>query len=172
LAEDLRALRCSVDLVDAAGTLKQLSPDGSDGVIVAASVHIGAFQRPVARWVRRHATALNRMPTAFLSWCLAVLEQRPEARQDVDRIVRRFFDHSGWRPTITRLVAGAVLYTRYPWLKKWMMKRIVAKAGGGTDTSRDYEYTDWKDLRAFARDFVTRLPADELVAEGVTCYAG
>jgi menaquinone-dependent protoporphyrinogen IX oxidase len=29
------------------------------------------------------------------------------------------------------------------------MGRIVARAGGDTDTSRDYEYTDWAALRAF-----------------------
>jgi menaquinone-dependent protoporphyrinogen oxidase len=33
------------------------------------------------------------------------------------------------------------------------MRRIVAKAGGDTDTSRDYEYTDWNQVRGFARDF-------------------
>jgi len=34
------------------------------------------------------------------------------------------------------------------------MKRIVRKAGGDIDTSRDYEYTDWDDLRRFAGEFV------------------
>ena len=33
------------------------------------------------------------------------------------------------------------------------MKRIVRKAGGDTDTSRDYEYTNWADLRGFADRF-------------------
>jgi mono/diheme cytochrome c family protein len=37
------------------------------------------------------------------------------------------------------------------------MKRIAAKAGGDTDTSRDYDYTDWKDLEAFADEFGRRL---------------
>jgi menaquinone-dependent protoporphyrinogen oxidase len=45
-----------------------------------------------------------------------------------------------------------------------MMKRIVAKAGGGTDTTRDYEYTDWKGLRTFAGTFATRLAAREVTA--------
>ena len=36
---------------------------------------------------------------------------------------------------------------------RWVMKRIAAKAGGAIDTSRDYEYTDWADLRGFARQF-------------------
>jgi len=39
------------------------------------------------------------------------------------------------------------------------MKHIVAKAGGDTDTRRDYEYTDWDDLRRFAADFGLGLSA-------------
>jgi menaquinone-dependent protoporphyrinogen oxidase len=33
------------------------------------------------------------------------------------------------------------------------MRRIAAKAGGDTDVSRDYEYTDWNDVRDFAVGF-------------------
>jgi menaquinone-dependent protoporphyrinogen oxidase len=168
LAEDLRAHLCCVDLLDAGGTLRRLSPEGYDGVIVAASVHIGSYQSGVKQWVRRHAAALNRMPTAFLSVCLAVLEKRPEAQREIRAIMDRFLRDCGWHPTLSRLVAGAVLYTRYSWLKKWMMRRIVAKAGGGTDTTRDYEYTDWNDLREFAREFVAKLPVPEMIAGGVS----
>ena len=153
LAENLRARRCSVDIVDAAGSLWRLSPDSYDGVIVAASVHIGDYQRAVARWVRSYASMLNGLPTAFLSVCLAVLEKDPEARLEVTRIMDRFLARCGWQPMITKLVAGALLYTRYGWLKRRMMKRIVEKAGGDTDTTRDFEYTDWNDLRQFATDF-------------------
>ena len=65
----------------------------------------------------------------------------------------RFVSASGWQPGITRPVPGALLYTRYNPVKRWMMKRIVRKAGGDTDTTRDYEYTDWNELRAFADEF-------------------
>ena len=67
--------------------------------------------------------------------------------------MQRFLARCGWRPAITKMIAGALPYTRYNWLKRQMMKRIVAKAGGDTDTTRDYEYTDWIDLRNFAQDF-------------------
>lgn len=153
LAENLRAEFCSVDIVDAAGMLRRLSPESYDGVIVAASVHIGNYQRAVANWVRAHATMLNIMPTAFLSVCLTVLENGTKQRQEILRIMRRLLDQSGWRPTITKLVAGALLYTRYNWLKRMLMKRIVANACSDTDTTCDYEYTDWNDLRSFSRDF-------------------
>jgi menaquinone-dependent protoporphyrinogen oxidase len=165
LAENLRAQCCSVDIVDSVGMLRNLSPEAYDGVIVTASVHIGDYQRAVKGWVRVHAKTLNLMPTAFLSVCLAVLQKETKARQEILRIMRRFLDRCGWRPAITRMVAGAVLYTRYGWLKRLMMKRLIAKAGGGTDTTRDYEYTDWNELRTFSRDFA-ELTAQRLVDVG------
>ena len=63
------------------------------------------------------------------------------------------------------MVAGALPYTRYGWIKRMMMRRIVAKAGGDTDTSRDYEYTDWNDLRVSSRDFA-ELTAKRFVEVG------
>jgi menaquinone-dependent protoporphyrinogen oxidase len=159
LAENLRARRCSVDIVDAAGSLGRLSPESYDGIIVAASVHIGSYQRAVGRWVRTYAPMLNDLPTAFLSICLAVLQKDAKVQREVTQIMERFLAQCGWRPSISRLVAGALLYTRYGWLKRQMMKRIVAKAGGDIDTSRDYEYTDWNDLRTFAHEFAERVPA-------------
>jgi len=145
-------------------------PEEYDGVIVAASLHGGHFQKPVVRWARTHAARLNRMPTAFLSVCLAILEQRPETRRELDAIIERFQRATGWRPVLIKPVAGALLYRRYNWLKRWIMRRIVAKAGGDTDTTRDYEYTDWDDLRAFARAFgrrLTKTPVAALSEEAV-----
>ena len=54
---------------------------------------------------------------------------------------------------VTKQVAGALPYTRYNWFIRLVMKRIAAKAGGDTDTTRDYEYTDWEDLRSFTEQF-------------------
>ena len=129
------------------------SPDDYDGIIVAASVHAGGFQRPVKQWVLTHAHEFGDKPTAFVSVCLGFLQQDPAVQNEVHAIVNRFLVATGWRPTITKLVGGALLYRQYNWIKRWVMKRIVAKAGGDTDTSRDYEYTDWNDLRAFAEQF-------------------
>ncbi|PYO88358.1 MAG: protoporphyrinogen oxidase [Gemmatimonadetes bacterium] len=159
LAENLRAERCSVDLLDAGGSLRRLSPEGYDGVIVAASVHIGSYQSGVTRWVRTYAAMLNDMPTAFLSVCLAVLEPNAKTRREVANILERFFARTGWQPLVSKPIGGAVRYTHDGWLKRRMMKRIVGKAGGSTDTTRDHEYTDWNDLRSFALEFTNRLRA-------------
>jgi menaquinone-dependent protoporphyrinogen oxidase len=156
LGETLRGGGFPCDVIDAARVPPELDPASYDGVLVAASIHTGGYQRAVARWVHRHAEQLNLVPSAFVSVCLGILERRPEAQTEVRAIMNRFLQASGWQPTITKTVAGALLYTQYDWLTRWLMKRIVAKAGGDTDTSRDYEYTDWDDLRAFARAFARK----------------
>jgi menaquinone-dependent protoporphyrinogen oxidase len=147
----LRNCGATVDVLEA-GTAPA-DPEDYSGVIVAASVHASGYQRPVRRWVHAHARALDARPTAFVSVCLGVLQTDPKVQQEVADIPRRFVARAGWHPTVIKVVAGALPYTHYKWLTRWLMKRIVAKAGGDTDTSRDYEYTDWVDLRAFAREF-------------------
>jgi menaquinone-dependent protoporphyrinogen oxidase len=56
-------------------------------------------------------------------------------------------------------VAGALPYTRYNFLIRFMMRRIVKTEGGDTDTSRDYEYTDWAAVDRFAAEFVDEVTA-------------
>ena len=151
VADALRTSGAAVDVVEAGTT--EPEPEVYAGVIVAASVHVRGYQRSVRRWVRRHAAALHNKPSAFLSVSLGVLQTDPNVRREVDAIVNSFLDATSWQPAMVQNVAGAVLYTKYNTIKRWIMKRIVAKAGGATDTSRDYEYTNWTELRAFAERF-------------------
>ena len=75
------------------------NPCSYGAVIVAASVHAGGYQTAVQRWVRRHATELAARPTAFVSVCLAILQRSdPKVMDDLNAIVRRFSDKTGWRP--------------------------------------------------------------------------
>jgi menaquinone-dependent protoporphyrinogen oxidase len=133
------------------------APDGYAGVVVAASVHAGGYQRPVRRWVHTHRAALNGKPAVFVSVCLGILQHDDRTQRDLARIVERFAAETGWRPATVKHVAGALPYTRYGWLRRAIMKRIVARAGGDTDTSRDYEYTDWTDVRRMAAGFAQQL---------------
>ena len=134
-------------------------PAWYDGVIVAASLHAGGYQKAVEHWVRAHARDFGTRPTAFVSACLSVVNRTPKVIADLDEIVTRFSKTTGWKPMQIEHVAGALLYTRYGFIKRWLMKRIVEKQGGDTNTSKDYEYTDWVKLRSFAADFRRRITA-------------
>ena len=166
-ADALRSEGESVEVVEARLEAPGPRPEDYQAVLVAASVHAGGYQRAVFRWVRDHADALNRIPTAFLTVCLAVLEDNPRSQKELAGIVQRFLVKTGWRPQLRKYVAGALLYTKYGWFKKFIMKRIATKTGGGTDTSRDYVYTDWDDLRATVRAFAaSRHPASPKAPAG------
>jgi menaquinone-dependent protoporphyrinogen oxidase len=41
-----------------------------------------------------------------------------------------------------------------------MIKMISRRTGGPTDTSRDYDFTDWSAVAEFARQFGGLLPGD------------
>jgi menaquinone-dependent protoporphyrinogen oxidase len=150
----LRAEGADVDLVQARPGGPNPNPDDYDAVIVAASVHTGGYQRAVWRWVRAHSSGLGGRPTAFVSVCLGVLEHTTASDAELASVMEGFFETTGWTPTVRKMVAGAVTYTRYSWLKRLVVRRIVRGAYGQTDASRDYEYTDWNDVRDFTRMFI------------------
>ena len=157
LGRTIRSVGIRADVVNAA-TGADPAPEDYAATIVAASVHAGGYQRPVRRWVKKHAAALNVLPTAFVSVCLGVLEHKPAVDRELARILRAFFDKTGWHPGTYEIVAGALPYTRYNFFKRWITRRIVSKVpGGDVDTSRDFEYTNWGMLRAFVVRFC-RLP--------------
>jgi len=151
IALSLHARAIDTDVV-LAGTLDPRPRDYA-AVIVAGSIHAGGYQKPVAKWIRAHLAEFGHRPTAFVSVCLSVLSKQETARDEARRIPRDFVDGLGWQPTVIKVVAGALPYTKYNIFTRWIMKRIVSGAGGDTDTSRDYEYTDWKDLREFTDRF-------------------
>ncbi|MCC7088172.1 MAG: protoporphyrinogen oxidase [Chloroflexi bacterium] len=134
-------------------------PGDFDRVVVGASVHFGKYQDKVTRWVAQHVAALNAMPSWFygvsLSEAGGLTADGPAAAQAV---LDGFLKTSGWHPVGSTSLAGALKYREYNWLKRRMLKAIVAKAGGDTDTSRNHEYTDWFAVDRFAGE-ITRVQA-------------
>jgi menaquinone-dependent protoporphyrinogen oxidase len=137
--------------------------DGYASVLLAASIHAGKHEREMLQFVKRHRTELEGMPSALLSVSLTqanaedparAASVRLEAQKDVQRMLDDFYTSTGFRPTRVSAVAGALLYSRYNLLIRYVMKRIAKSAGGPTDTSRDYELTDWAALDRFIADFV------------------
>jgi len=134
--------------------------DEFDGVVVGASIHVGTHQEAVVEFARRWRETLSATPSAFFQVSLSSASTDPERRAEAARYVDEFRDATGWDPDVVGGFAGAIQYSKYGFLKRFMMKRIAKEATGDTDTSRDYEYTDWEDVD----DFVAAI--DALVASG------
>ena len=129
-----------------------------DAIIVGGGIRYGHHAPALERMVRARLAELASRPSAFFSVCLSA--GGPGARPATARAYRaQFLKRTGWRPAIDESFAGALLYTRYNPFIRFMIRLIVGMAGGDTDTSRDYEYTDWEAVERFARDFATRIEA-------------
>ena len=128
-------------------------PAGFDAILVAASVHAGHYQPSVIEYVQKNRNAIATRHNAFLSVSLAAAGRDPEDLAGLEHCVASFCQETGWTPEHVHHVAGAFRYTQYDFLKRWAMKYIAYRKGAPTDTSRDYELTDWDDVERFVDTF-------------------
>ena len=161
IATVLRARRHVVELLDAARAPQDLDLSRFQAVLIGSPIRAQGYLRPVVRFVQSHRTTLDLLPTLFFSVGLAVVSKVHDGRAQTMQIVERLVAETGWRPHRVELVAGALPYTRYNFLVRFVMRRIARKEGGDTDTSRDYEYTDWSAVERFALEFLQAVEGSE-----------
>jgi menaquinone-dependent protoporphyrinogen oxidase len=173
VAQAVRARGVAEELLDAEKGQKPANLSAFSAAILAASVHQGNHEPAMAVFVKRHRQQLARMPSAFLSVSLtqadaenaaAPEEKRAEAVRTVDAAIARFVAETGWLPDHVQPLAGALPYTRYNALLRWVMTRIARQSGHPTDTSRDHVFTDWTALDRFVDNFVLALQRDRMPA--------
>jgi menaquinone-dependent protoporphyrinogen oxidase len=148
-----------VTLVDASSQPPGLTPREFDGIIVGGSIIRGRHQKSVRRFVHVHRDVLNAMPSAFFSVSGAAASPDQDARAEARRFVDAFLGETGWDPALSESIAGAMAYTKYNPIVRWIVKRASKPLGGPTDTSRDHEFTDWAQVERFVEAFEAALPA-------------
>ncbi len=116
-------------------------------MVIAASIRYGKFNTRLNRFIKTHATELNAIKSAFLG--VNLIARKPEKRTPQTNVyVRKFLAKLPWKPDYCEVIAGALLYSRYTWYDKAMIKLIMKITGGETDTSKDVVYTDWEQVAA------------------------
>jgi menaquinone-dependent protoporphyrinogen oxidase len=137
------------------------------GVVLAASVHMGRHEPEMIGFIKRHRDTLEQLSASFVSVSLAKAgaedprrsaEERAKAAADVQAAIDRFLAETAWRPRRVEAVAGALLYSKYNFFTRFIMKRIAKKAAMATDTTRDHEFTDWDALDRFVDELLRDLP--------------
>jgi menaquinone-dependent protoporphyrinogen oxidase len=159
MAATMRAAGHEVDVRDSKDLRKSTIEDGFDGVLVGGSVHAGEHQSSIREFVRRKRELLDRLPSAFFSVSLTAVEVDEEARQETQAMVDKFVRETGWQPSRVETIAGALVYSQYNIFVRQLMKLISRHEGGPTDTSQDYDYTDWDTVERFAQDFAESVEA-------------
>ena len=159
---DLGFESCAIDVT---------SRDASDidwgyvrGALVGASIHAGKHQKTAERFVKAHAGDLSGVPSVFFSVSLSAASKNAKEVEAAEDLAKAFPMACGWSPARIASVAGRLAYQQYGFFIRWVMQRIARKEGAPTDTSRDYELTNWEDVDALARDIARRIHTRAAVA--------
>lgn len=160
LSEHLLEAGVDVDLVDAADSARTgaINLEAYDLLVFGASMHLGGLERELVRFVNSQADQISQKPRSFFLVLLSAATKDPliraewlaDAQGKVQQALSVDFPD-------TEMVAGALSYSKYSLPVRWLMKKIAGQVGADTDTSRDYEYTDWAQVRHYAGRLRDRL---------------
>lgn len=159
IAQRLRDKGCTVKTHRADTIPAGVDPAAYDGVILGASIHYGHHPAYLRALVRRLRAALTARPSAFFSVSLSASGSGARS-ETARRYLETFLRQVDWHPPQTATIAGALPYSKYGIFKKPVMRLIAHMVGNDTDTTRDYEYTDWDAVARFADAFAQRLQRD------------
>jgi menaquinone-dependent protoporphyrinogen oxidase len=157
IAERLRAAGHEVELRNARENIGRESFERADALIIGASVEGGKHSREVVGLVRAFHKQLVHKVSAFFSVCLARAENTPKGRKAVKDYVETFIRESRWTPAQVGTFAGALMYRRYGFFVRTIMRALAWRVGLAIDTSKNHELTDWRAVEAFADTFASRL---------------
>ena len=133
------------------------STDAFDAAIVGGSIHMENYPGYLREFVKNHRDWLNKVPSAFFTVCMAIQSQNANEREEGRYYGERFIKTTRWHPTLIETFAGAVKYTQYNFITRFIMKRIAKREGGSTDTTHDHEYTDWDAVARFTNLYVEKI---------------
>jgi menaquinone-dependent protoporphyrinogen oxidase len=155
IAEGLRAEGVGEVNVRDAADAGDIDPAAHRAVIVGGSLHAGHHQEQLVDWVRSHRAALDDRPSAFFSVSLTAADDTDEAREATQRCIDDFLAETGWTPARSVAIAGALQYREYSVFTRTLVRLMMRRGGHPTDTSHDYDYTDWEAVERFGREFAT-----------------
>jgi menaquinone-dependent protoporphyrinogen oxidase len=159
IAAVLRSLGDDVEVHDVAGAP---APERFDGVVVGDSIHAVRHSKALTRYLADHVGVLNKVPAALFQVSLTSANPDDDHTATDQGLVQELLDRTGFDPDLVGLFAGALVYTKYGWFKRRVMRAISRREGGDIDMTRDYDYTDWSAVEQFARDVHALVQSNEV----------
>jgi menaquinone-dependent protoporphyrinogen oxidase len=157
IASVLESGGATVDLHQLHGRGTQPALPDYDAVVLGASIHAGHHQRALVKWAEQHHTALGLIPSAFFSVCLTAADDDEESRAATRGYLDDFVERTGWTPGHSATFAGALQYREYDIATRALMRLLMRRMHHPTDSSQDYDYTDWDAVDRWAHEFAATL---------------
>jgi len=138
------------ELVDIKKARGKINAKDLKGVFLGGYIHAGKYPGGLFRFIARNQQVLSSVPVHFFTACLAAKAATEEGKKTMDGYLESFRKVSGLTPATAAFFAGALPYTRYNPIVRFLMRKISESTAGDCDTTRDFEYTDWQAVKKFA----------------------
>lgn len=129
-----------------------------NAAILAGSLHVGGYQKSLARFASEAHAQLSLIPTVFLAVSLSAAGTDPDDWAGLRKALAEFETETGWTPGRVEHVAGAFRFSEYDFFRNWAMRRIADQKGEVVEPGKDKEYTDWTALGATLDSWVAGMP--------------
>ena len=121
-------------------------------IIIGASIRYGRHNPRVYKFIKNNKYILDKKKNAFFS--VNVVARKPEKNTpDTNPYIRKFLKKSKWEPKKLGVFAGKIDYPKLGFINRSVIRLIMFITGGPTNTSNTYEFTDWKSVRKFIKEF-------------------
>ena len=130
---------------------KNLDLNTFDTLVFGASMHAGGLESELVDFVNSHKDQIEAKARSFFLVLLSAATKDPklnaeslaDAQKKTNKQLQVQFPAA-------EMIAGALMYSKYFRPVKWIMQSIAKKYDEDTDTSKDYEYTDWNQVKQYA----------------------
>jgi menaquinone-dependent protoporphyrinogen oxidase len=120
-----------------------------DKVVVGARIRYGKHTPQVYRFAQLRRAQLDARPNAFFT--VNVVARKPEKNTpETNPYMRKFLAQSEWKPRYLGVFAGRIVYARYGFRDRQIIRFIMWLTKGPTAADTDVDFTDWAKVDAFA----------------------
>ena len=120
-------------------------------IIIGASIRYGRHNKKVLDFIIKNKNILDLKKTAFFS-VNVVARKEEKSTPETNPYVLSFLKKTNWKPNKLSVFAGKVDYPNYNFINKTVIRFIMMITKGPTDINNSYEFTNWENVRKFAKE--------------------
>ena len=125
--------------------------ENCEKIIIGASIRYGRHNKKVLDFIIKNKNILDLKKTAFFS-VNVVARKEEKSTPETNPYVLSFLKKTNWKPNKLSVFAGKVDYPNYNFINKIVIRFIMMITKGPTDINNSYEFTNWENVRKFAKE--------------------
>ena len=152
IVEKFSAAGHDISAFNAMDRTAEVSVQPYDKIILAGSVHERRHPKPFEVFLSGNSERLSEKPTLLIS--VSMSAAFPEGAEEAMEYVEEMQMRTGFIPTETLCIAGAIKLAKYDYYALQVLRHVVLRDRDFDPTQNEHEFTDWDTLDASVKAFL------------------